>query len=67
MLFDGAIAQALINNAPTPATARNAAETLLDAHGVTGDGLPANNRQPHGAGTRLARNTSRKATAPKQV
>ena len=37
MLFDGAIAQALITSGPVPDSARGAVEILLDAHGLTED------------------------------
>jgi AcrR family transcriptional regulator len=37
MVHDGAICQAMIRSAPVPESARAAAETLLDAHGLMAD------------------------------
>jgi AcrR family transcriptional regulator len=36
MIFDGAIAHSLVNDCPVPASAQDTAESVLEAHGLTG-------------------------------
>ncbi|HUO40057.1 MAG TPA: TetR/AcrR family transcriptional regulator [Mycobacterium sp.] len=49
MLFDGAIANAMINNGPVPDGAHAAAEILLDAHGLVSERLQNREDRSHTA------------------